>query len=223
MEQIRRNIRQYIDSLPEGVSLVAVSKFHPVKAIQAAYDEGQRIFGESRANEFVAKAKALPKDIQWHFIGHLQTNKVRQIIPYTMLIHSVDSERLLVAIDAEAQHIGRTVDALLQLHVAQEETKFGFSPEELIELAKSSKFEQLKNVRIRGVMGMASNTDDTIRIEKDLKAIHDTFLQLKQLSNFDYEAFNFFSKGILDVYLLVINEGIKKWLIGASIFGNRQN
>ena len=133
------NILKLRETIPNGVELIAVSKFHPNEAIMDAYEVGQRVFGESRATELKAKATSLPNDIQWHFIGHLQTNKVRMIMPYVSLIHSVDSERLLLLIDAEAKRINRTIDVLLQVHVAEEETKFGFSPDELLQLMKSSR------------------------------------------------------------------------------------
>lgn len=147
MGSISSNLRSCIDTLPTGVKLVAVSKFHPAESIQEAYNEGQRIFGESRANELISKAKVLPQEIQWHFIGHLQTNKVRSILPYTSLIHSVDSERLMILIDQEAKRINRVADILLQIHVAQEETKYGFLPDELISLVNSGTIDRLKNIR----------------------------------------------------------------------------
>jgi pyridoxal phosphate enzyme (YggS family) len=220
MEMIRQNIRKYIDSIPNGVELVAVSKFHPQEAILAAYDEGQRIFGESRANEFVDKAKSLPEDIKWHFIGHLQTNKVRQILPFVSLIHSIDSERLLTLVDSEAKRINRVVDVLLQVHVAQEETKYGFAPDELILLIKDERIASLKNIRLRGIMGMASNTDDTNRIEQDFIAIKKTFDTLKVLPNIDNN-FNIVSMGMSDDYLLAITHGSTMVRIGSSIFGCR--
>ena len=217
---IRQNIRKYLDSIPNGVELVAVSKFHPQEAILAAYDEGQRIFGESRANEFVDKAKSLPADIKWHFIGHLQTNKVRQILPFVSLIHSIDSERLLTLVDSEAKRINRVVDVLLQVYVAQEETKYGFAPDELILLIKDERIASLKNIRLRGIMGMASNTDDTNRIEQDFIAIKKTFDTLKVLPNIDNN-FNIVSMGMSDDYLLAITHGSTMVRIGSSIFGCR--
>ena len=165
MELIADKIRhshQILD--PIGVGLVAVSKFHPAEMIRQAYDAGQRIFGESRVQELTAKIPMLPADIQWHFIGHLQTNKVRQIIGKTALIESVDSEKILSLIDSESLRAGVTTRVLMQIHVAQEETKSGFSPEEFIHYFKERKFENLRATHICGVMGMASNTDDTERI-----------------------------------------------------------
>lgn len=155
-QSIAENITQIKAQLPEGVSLVAVSKYHPVKQLQEAYAAGQRIFGESHAQELVAKAPLMPDDVQWHFIGHLQRNKVRQIMPIVSLIHSVDSIRLLSTIDKEAARIGRSVDVLLQLHVAQEEAKSGFAVEELMQLAENGEFQPFKHVRYRGLMAMAT-------------------------------------------------------------------
>lgn len=207
-------------SLPAGVTLVAVSKFHPVEALEEAYAGGQRVFGESRANELVAKAGALPSDIEWHFIGHLQTNKVRTIMPHVTLIHSIDSERLLKLVDAEAKRINRTVDTLLQVHVAREETKFGFSPEELNELAASGVIESLTNVRIRGVMGMASNVDDEERIKDDFRRIAESFADLKQLSTLD--SLDTISMGMSHDYRLAIDAGSNMVRIGTTIFGERE-
>ncbi|MBQ7041203.1 MAG: YggS family pyridoxal phosphate-dependent enzyme [Muribaculaceae bacterium] len=220
MEMIRQNIRKYLNSIPNGVELVAVSKFHPQEAILVAYDEGQRIFGESRANEFVDKAKSLPNDIKWHFIGHLQSNKVRLILPHVSLIHSIDSERLLTLVDSEAKRINRVVDILLQVHVAQEETKYGFDPDKLIALIKNEKTTSLNNIQIRGIMGMASNTDETNRIEQDFIAIKKTFDTLKALPNMG-DNFNIISMGMSDDYLLAIKHGSNMIRIGSSIFGNR--
>ena len=207
-------------SLPAGVTLVAVSKFHPVEALEEAYAGGQRVFGESRANELVAKAGALPSDIEWHFIGHLQTNKVRTIMPHVTLIHSIDSERLLKLVDAEAKRINRTVDALLQVHVAREETKFGFSPEELNELAASGVIESLTNMRIRGVMGMASNVDDEERIKDDFRRIAESFADLKRLSTLD--SLDTISMGMSHDYRLAIDAGSNMVRIGTTIFGERE-
>ena len=176
---IAANIRALGSALPEGVVLVAVSKFHPVEALREAYDAGQRIFGESRANEMASKAAALPDDIEWHFIGHLQTNKVRTVVPHASLIHSIDSPRLLDAVDAEALREGRRVKVLMQLHVAKEETKFGFTPDELTEYLTPGRVEALRATDIVGVMGMASNVDDEERIRRDFRDIRTTFDTLK--------------------------------------------
>lgn len=221
MESIKANITAIRASLPEGVELVAVSKFHPVEALQAAYDAGQRVFGESRAVELAAKATALPSDIRWHFIGHLQTNKVRQVVPHAALIHSIDSERLLRAVNTEATKTGRTIDILLQLHVAQEETKFGFTPDELISLVESGILDTMQAVRAVGVMGMASNTDDEARIAADFEAIRSTFDHLKSGAMASHPEFTVISMGMSDDHRLAIAHGSNMVRIGSSIFGSR--
>ena len=157
--RIAQNIVQLKTSLPQGVTLVAVSKFHPVEALWEAYNAGQRVFGESRAQELSAKQKFLPEDIEWHFIGHLQSNKIKYMIPYVAMIHGIDSYKLLAEVNKQAVKAGRTVNCLLQIHVAQEETKFGFSPEECKEMLNAGEWKELTHVRICGLMGMASNTD----------------------------------------------------------------
>lgn len=215
------NILKVRATIPQGVELVAVSKFHPNEAIMEAYGVGQRVFGESRATELVAKAKSLPEDIQWHFIGHLQTNKVRMIMPHVSLIQSVDSERLLRLIDAEAQRINRTIDVLLQVYVAEEDTKFGFSPEELVNLVESGILNELSNVRVVGVMGMATNTDDEVRIAADFSAIYQTYQKAHLLMQ-NNEAFSQISMGMSDDYVMAIDKGSTMVRIGSTIFGNRQ-
>ena len=215
------NILKVRATIPQGVELVAVSKFHLNDAIMDAYKVGQRVFGESRATELKAKATSLPDDIRWHFIGHLQTNKVRMIMPYVTLIHSVDSERLLRLIDAEAARINKVVDVLLQVYVAQEESKFGFAPDELLQLIGSGIVNELSNVRVVGVMGMATNTDDENRILEDFRAINQTYqnarVLLKENNNFTQ-----ISMGMSDDYLMAIAEGSTMVRIGSSIFGNRE-
>ena len=222
MGHISQAIKSLHSSLPQGVELVAVSKFHPAPAILEAYEAGQRVFGESRATELVDKAKALPTDIKWHFIGHLQTNKVRMIMPHVSLIQSVDSERLLRLINAEAARIDRTIDVLLQVHVAQEETKFGFLPQELIDLMSTCDVTTMSNVRIVGVMGMASNTDDDTRVETDFKAISKTFNDIKALNLPGNEHFTVISMGMSDDHQLAIKHGSNMVRIGSTIFGYRQ-
>lgn len=220
MSTIGQRINEIKASLPQGVTLVAVSKFHPAESIREAYEDGQREFGESRANELVTKAKELPDDIRWHFIGHLQTNKVRAIIPYVSLIHSIDSERLLRLVDSEASRIGRKVDVLLQVHVAKEETKFGFSPEELKALASSGVLETMNNARICGVMGMASNVDDETRIKEDFANIATAFSDLRRLTRLD--SLDTISMGMSHDYRLAIAAGSNMVRIGTTIFGERE-
>ncbi|MDE6298293.1 MAG: YggS family pyridoxal phosphate-dependent enzyme, partial [Muribaculaceae bacterium] len=175
---IASEIKLLHEQLPAGVTLCAVSKFHPVEALQEAYDAGQRCFGESRVQELLEKIPRLPSDINWHFIGHLQTNKVKSLIGKTALIESVDSERLLNLIDSESRKAGVVTKVLMQLHVAREETKFGFLPEELLAFFKERKFEALTNTHISGVMGMASNTDDEERVRKDFAEIARVFREI---------------------------------------------
>lgn len=222
MNNIRQNLLSIIESIPAGVELVAVSKFHPPEAIATAYEVGQRSFGESRANELAEKAISLPNDINWHFIGHLQTNKVRRVLQHATLIHSIDSERLLRLVDSEAAKAGRTIEVLLQVHVAKEETKFGFAPEELIRLIDSGIVDELQSVNIAGIMGMASNVDDTHRIEADFKSIRATFEALKTGRMAGDERFRVVSMGMSDDYRLAIDCGSNMIRIGTTIFGVRE-
>lgn len=205
-------------TLPEVVTLIAVSKFHPAEAVMEAYDAGQRIFGESRVQELVAKYETLPKDIEWQMIGHLQTNKVRAIVPFVSLIQSVDSARLLECIDREAARCGRTIDCLLEIHVAQEETKSGWEYGELKAYLQSDAFAQLHNIRIRGIMGMATNTDDAAVVRSDfgrLAAIKD---ELAPMFGAD---FDILSMGMSDDYPIAVDCGSTMVRIGSSIFGAR--
>ena len=215
---IDAKIRELHASLPQGVSLVAVSKFHPVEALKEAYDAGQRIFGESRVQELLAKHEALPKDIEWQMIGHLQTNKVRQIVPFISLIQSVDSVRLAECINREAERIGRVVDILLEIHVAQEESKTGWKYEELVTFLQSEEFESLKNIRVRGVMGMATNTDDEQIVRADFEQLANHFNHLKPLFGKEFDTL---SMGMSDDYTLAIDCDSTMVRIGSSIFGDR--
>ena len=197
---------------------MAVSKFHPVEALKEAYEAGQRIFGESRVQELIVKHEALPKDIEWQMIGHLQTNKVRQIVPFVSLIQSVDSVRLAECINREAERIGRVVDILLEIHVAQEESKTGWRYDELETFLQSEGFKSLKNIRVRGVMGMATNTDDEAIVRGDFERLAMHYNELKQHFG---EAFDTLSMGMSDDYELAIECGSTMVRIGSSIFGER--
>ncbi|MCH5245154.1 MAG: YggS family pyridoxal phosphate-dependent enzyme [Muribaculaceae bacterium] len=222
MGSVTDNLRRIKALIPDGVELVAVSKFHPAHRLQEAYDAGQRVFGESRANELTEKAAALPEDIRWHFIGHLQTNKVRQVVAAASVIESVDSERLLRAIDREATRIARRVKVLLQAHVAMEETKFGFLPDELLEFVTPELVDSLESVTIAGVMGMASNVDDRSRIEADfdqLKSLFDLLAGGVMAGNRD---FKILSMGMSDDFELAIARGSTAVRIGTDIFGPRE-
>lgn len=220
------SVAQRLDSLlsrlPSGVGLVAVSKFHPAEMIVEAYNAGQRIFGESRVQELLKKIPELPDDIKWHFIGHLQTNKVRQIIGRTALIESVDTERLLDMIDAESRRAGVMTNVLMQVHVAREETKFGFYPEELREYFTERRFERLTNTHICGIMGMASNTDDTARVTADFRAIASLFREIKDEVAPDLRGFDTISMGMSGDWELAVAEGSTLVRVGSAIFGPRQ-
>lgn len=218
MGTIADNLAHIRQTLPEGVTLVAVSKFHPVEMIREAYEAGQRIFGESRPQEMVAKWKELPDDIQWHMIGHLQTNKIKYIAPFVTLIHSVDSWHLAEAIDKEAAKTGRTLDILLQLHIAQEETKFGWDAAELEQFLREGALQRLAHVRIRGLMGMASLTDDTEQVSGEFRRLHEAFVRFRETY---LPAMDTLSMGMSGDYPLAVEQGATMVRIGSSIFGAR--
>lgn len=204
-----------------GASLVAVSKFHPVEAIREAYEAGQRMFGESRVQELIEKVPALPSDIRWHFIGHLQTNKVRALLPHVSLIESIDSVRLLELVDKEALKAGLTAKVLMQVHVAREETKTGFLPEELLGYFRARGFETLKATHICGVMGMASNTEDMDRVRADFKAIRGIFDEILELCP-DLRGFDTVSMGMSGDWPMAVKYGSTLVRVGTSIFGPRE-
>lgn len=219
---IADEVRRIASELPSGVKLVAVSKFHPVEKLMQAYDAGQRLFGESRVQELAQKVGAMPSDVQWHFIGHLQTNKVRQLVPHVHLIHSVDSLKLLQCINKEAARIDRVVDVLLQVHVAQEVEKFGFAIDELEALANEGQLAAMPNVRVVGLMAMATNTDDEAEIRKEFTEAHRAFEYLKQGCYRNNAEFCELSMGMSDDYHLAIAEGSTMVRIGTTIFGIRE-
>jgi len=221
MNIIGNNIERIKATLPAGVELVAVSKFHPAEAIREAYNAGQRIFGESRVQEFLTKVPNLPADIRWHFIGHLQTNKVRQIMGKTALIESVDTLKLLDCIDRESVRAGVTTRVLMQVHVAAEETKFGFDPEELIEWFRELRFSTLKATHICGLMGMASNTEDMEHVRADFRRIHDTYMQIRQSCKNVLQGFDLLSMGMSHDYPIALQEGANLVRVGTAIFGER--
>lgn len=219
-ELISERIAHFRSIIPKGVELVAVSKFQPVEAIQAAYDAGQRLFGESRVQEFLEKKAVLPADIRWHFIGHLQTNKVKAIIGATALIESIDSVRLLELINRESEKAGIVTDVLMQVHVAMEETKFGFLPEELLDFFRTKGFGSFGKIRIRGLMGMASNTEDNDRIKEDFSSIASLFSDVRSMvPTPDY--FDILSMGMSGDWPLAVDEGATIVRIGSAIFGSR--
>lgn len=215
---ITNRIQDILSSIPENVTLIAVSKTHPAEAIREAYDAGQRIFGESRPQELKAKYEALPHDIEWHMIGHLQTNKVKYIAPFVALIHSVDSLRLLEVINREAGKCGRTIDCLLEIHVAAEESKSGWEWSELLAEVQRGAFSQFENVRVRGVMCIATNTDDEIVIRADFERL---VTYRNELAPHFGEAFDIISMGMSDDYPLAIKCGSTMIRVGSKIFGYR--
>jgi pyridoxal phosphate enzyme (YggS family) len=218
---IATRLHDVLKDLPQGVRLVAVSKFHPKESIEEAYREGQRIFGESRAQELKAKYETLPKDIEWHFIGTLQTNKIKYIIPFVAMIHGIDSYKLLAEVNKQAQKAGKVVDCLLQLHIAQEETKFGFSFNECRGMLKAENLSLLEHVRIRGLMGMASNTDSKEQIKKEFSSLYTFFLELKSAHFAAQPTFNEVSMGMSHDYRLAIAAGSTLVRVGSRIFGER--
>lgn len=220
-----QNLAEIRKHIPQYVTLVCVSKFHPAEAIMEAYNAGERDFGESRVQELLPKYEALPKDIRWHFIGHLQTNKVKMIVPFVHLIHSVDSVRLLETINREAEKIQRKVRVLLEVHVAKEETKSGFSPEEIASL--NIKLSTLNYVEVCGIMGMATNTDDVEEWRRCFREIKILASHLSPIANSEAPDRSHgerpqISMGMSDDYLIAIEEGSTMVRIGSSIFGERK-
>lgn len=218
---IQANLTKIRTTLPQKVTLIAVSKFHPAGMIQEAYDAGQRIFGESKVQELLAKEAILPKDIQWHFIGHLQTNKVKLIVPFITLIHSVDSLRLIQEINKCAARENRIIDILLQIHIAQEQTKFGFSPQECQTLLQQHPYSEWKNIRIRGLMGMATFTDNVSLIRREFTTLRKLYFDLKETVFVNDSSFDELSFGMSDDYQIAVEEGSTMVRIGSNIFGTR--
>ncbi|MDG1871322.1 MAG: YggS family pyridoxal phosphate-dependent enzyme [Flavobacterium sp.] len=217
---IANNLQEIKNTLPEQVTLVAVSKTKPVANLMEAYDAGQRIFGENKIQEMAEKWEEMPKDIQWHMIGHVQTNKVKYMAPFVSLVHGVDSLKLLSEINKQALKNERSIDCLLQMHIAEEETKFGLDQKELLELINSDSFKDLKNIRIVGLMGMATFTDNQNQIRKEFNELHSIFEELKNdtIVGSDIEIL---SMGMSGDYKLAIDCGSNMVRIGSSIFGGR--
>jgi len=218
---IENNLNKIKASLPDGVKLVAVSKTKSNEAIMEAYRTGQRIFGENKVQELVRKWESLPKDIEWHFIGHLQSNKVRMIAPFVAMIHSVDSLKILKTIYDEAKHAGRVIPCLLQFHIASEESKFGFSYEEAVQLLTTLKTSDIENVIISGVMGMATFTDDVELIKKEFSTLHEIFQNLKDVFFRGNDNFREISMGMSHDYLYAVENGSTMVRVGSTIFGER--
>ena len=214
---IATNLLQIKSTLPEHVTLVAVSKTKPVSNLMEGYEVGQRIFGENKIQEMAEKWEQMPKDIQWHMIGHVQTNKVKFMAPFVSLIHGVDSLKLLEEINKQAKKNNRIIDCLLQIHIAEEETKFGLNEEELVSLLSSDDFQQQKNIRIVGLMGMATFTDDKEQVKKEFNQLKSIFDQSKMNNS----QFTILSMGMSGDYQLAIECGSTMVRIGSSIFGER--
>ncbi|KPK84321.1 MAG: alanine racemase [Bacteroides sp. SM23_62_1] len=219
---IRENIIVFKEQLPSKVKVVAVSKTKSPEEILEAYHTGHRIFGENRVQELVQKAEILPPDIEWHMVGHLQTNKVKYIVPFVSLIHSVDSMKLLTTINKEAEKNGRIQDCLLQIHIAMEETKFGLSEQELKDILNSPQFAEQKNIRICGLMGMATFTDDEKVIRNEFKYLAKVFHQTKSHYFIQHNYFSVLSMGMSGDYSIAIEEGSTMIRIGTIIFGERE-
>jgi len=222
MLNIAANIKILKHELPQKVKLVAVSKTKSVNDILEIYNTGQRIFGENRVQELISKKELLPHDIEWHLIGHLQSNKVRYIVPFIGMIHSVDSFKLLKVIDTEALKCGRRVDCLLQVHIAKEETKFGFSPDELKLMLESEEYKKLGSVNICGLMGMATFTDNTDQVRDEFRFLADCFKDMKRKYFKEDVSFTEISMGMSGDYSIAIEEGSTIIRIGSIIFGERK-
>lgn len=218
---IKENLQSVKGNIPSTVTLVAVSKTKPNESILEAYNEGQRIFGENKVQELVEKYETLPKDINWHLIGHLQSNKVKYVAPFVSLIHAVDSFKLLKEINKQAKKNDRTIDCLLQFHIAEEESKFGLSFEEAREILESNEFVELQNISITGIMGMASFTNKEDQVREEFQALENYFNVLKSHYFKFNNHFQHISMGMSGDYLVAIQEGSTMVRVGSSIFGSR--
>lgn len=221
MTKIQKALHEIIQELPPQTGLVAVSKFHTAESIQEAYDAGQRIFGESYVKELQQKHEILPADIEWHFIGHLQTNKVKYIAPYISLIHAVDTPKLLNEISKQGIKCGRQIPCLLELHVAKEETKYGFTPQECMDYLTADEWKNLKGALISGIMCMASNVDNREQIAHEFEEAYQFFLQVKDRFFHDNDSFCIRSWGMSDDFPIAIEHGSTFVRIGTRIFGQR--
>lgn len=211
-----------METLPSKVRLVAVSKTKPIESIQEAYQGGQLVFGENRVQELIQKYEILPKDIKWHLIGHLQTNKVNEVVPFVSLIHTVDSLKLLKIINTAAEKSGRVIDCLLQFHIAREETKYGMSYEDAVALLEGVDYAAMRHVHLVGVMGIATNTEDVNQVRKEFHHLREIFERLKRDYFVDVPDFKELSMGMSGDYQIAIEEGSTMIRIGSSIFGERE-
>jgi hypothetical protein len=218
---IKNSINNLRHRIPADCQLIAVSKTNPIEKIKEAYDAGQRVFGENRVQELIPKFEALPKDIEWHMIGHMQTNKVKYIAPFIHLIHSVDSYNVLEEINKQAAKAGRKISCLLQIHIAEEESKFGFSEEEVLKLISSESLKSLKHIVVAGLMGMATFTNDTSQVRKEFKRLKSFFEKLKSTELPSNVAMKELSMGMSGDYQIAIEEGSTMVRVGSAIFGER--
>lgn len=218
---IAAHIQNLRESLPPQVKVVAVSKFHPTEQIREAYDAGQRLFGESRVQELVGKQQELPGDIEWHFIGSLQRNKVKQIAPFVSLIHSLDSERLMREIEKQGAACGRVIHCLLQVHIAEEETKSGFSPDECRRFLEEGSWKKCSHLQIAGMMGMATYTDEHEQVRREFRLLRNLFEECKMKYFADDAAFRELSMGMSGDYPIALEEGSSLIRVGTLIFGER--
>jgi pyridoxal phosphate enzyme (YggS family) len=219
---IKNNLQFFLQNLPPDCQLIAVSKTKPAEAIQEAYDAGQRVFGENKVQELVPKYEALPKDIQWHLIGHLQSNKVKYIAPFVHLIHSIDSFKLLEEVNKQAVKADRTIACLLQLHIAEEETKFGFSEDEVTDLLASAELQKLTNIHIAGLMGMATFTEDLEQVRREFRGLRGLYERLKASSLPPNVMMRHLSMGMSSDYRIALEEGSTMIRVGTAIFGDRK-
>jgi pyridoxal phosphate enzyme (YggS family) len=218
---IRDNISEIKSTLPDGVKLIAVSKFHPAETVKEAYDAGQRIFGENRVQELTAKQSLLPGDVEWHFIGTLQTNKVRYVAPFVAMIQSVDSLKLMREIDRQAEKCSRTICVLMEVHIAEEDSKHGFSTAECKSLFTGDVLKQFAHTQVCGLMGMATFTDDTTQIRREFGSLRKLFGEIRFMPAVDHSVFRELSMGMSDDYRIAIEEGSTMIRIGTGIFGAR--
>lgn len=221
MSTLTDRLEEVKSSLKEGVTLIAVSKTKPNELIEEAYAAGQRDFGENKVQELTGKAEELPKDIRWHMIGHLQSNKVKYIAPFVHLIHGVDKVKLLKEINKRASQSDRVIDVLLQVHIAQEDTKFGYSKDELIDMLESDAYKSFENVRVRGLMGMATNTDNSDQVRNEFTGLKELFDEIRQHPSIDSASFDTLSMGMSGDYQLAMDCGSNMVRIGSTIFGQR--
>ena len=218
---IKSNLQDVLKGLPERTRLIAVSKFHPNEMIMEAYEAGQRVFGESKVQEMTQKHESLPKDIEWHFIGHLQTNKIKYMSSFVAMIHGIDTYKLLSEVNKQAAKVNRIIPCLLQIHIAQEDTKFGFSFEECREMLSTGEWRSLTNIQLCGVMGMATDTDSTEQIDKEFRSLNMFYKEIKEKYFADEAKFKEISMGMSHDYLQAIAEGSTLIRVGSKIFGER--